>query len=587
MNQYYTEKQQTQYVDDTMRKARVQARKAQQTGGVIPSVKGIRESVSQPTVSAAPSTPSVQTTPSVPTVRPPSVTSPALTTPNAAADVPLSTPKPTVSKTYTANVQRANSDILNANKQKATADVWGTDPAPAASPLQTAAPAKAAAVKIKQTDYTKPDAGGILKPQAPVKDVPVSTVPVSNRTALFGAKDTPDLTLTAKKLEQMGDLYREFSPQQRALLDDYYKDDPASLNVIRGRTTGNDWLLAQSRAAQSQSYLSRQNIAATEDTVYQKGLHKYSVDENGQLVQNRYIRLDYTTISPTVKSARVYDRYQDEHGNWIIQHVPEQYSSRQADLRVNATTGQLLPDWEKVSDEIVFFVAAGNTLKNFPKRNAEQPERVPSLPNRAFIVFAPVALPPTSAGGNGYATQSHRLDLSYDMQREIYKLCKLSGVDYFLTLAIIAHESNCNPTVSNRLMPSVRGLMQVNSDYLESYVPSEDGKGKENIPDYYAAHTVIRDLVDYADSKGANMLNAYDPLANVAYGIGAFYEHYRATGDIELAMYKYAGGINNESARARAKEILYYRDLLAQAAGFDTWYMEEKGFYHKDGTHYS
>lgn len=253
MNQYYTEKQQTQYVDDTMRKARVQARKAQQTGGVIPSVKGIRESVSQPTVSAAPSTPStpsVQTTPSVPTVRPPSVTSPALTTPNAAADVPLATPKPTAEKTHTANVQRANSDILNANKQKATTDVWGTDPAPAASPLQTATPAKAAAVKIKQTDYTKPDAGGILKPQAPAADVPVSTAPVSNRTALFGAKDTPDLTLTAKKLEQMGDLYREFSPQQRALLDDYYKDDPASLNVIRGRTTGNDWLLAQSRAAQ-------------------------------------------------------------------------------------------------------------------------------------------------------------------------------------------------------------------------------------------------------------------------------------------------------------------------------------------------
>lgn len=253
MNQYYTEKQQTQYVDDTMRKARVQARKAQQTGGVIPSVKGIRESVSQPTVSAAPSTPStpsVQTTPSVPTVRPPSVTSPALTTPNAAADIPLSTPKPAAEKTHTANVQRANSDILNANKQKATADVWGTDPAPAASPLQTAAPAKAATVKINQPGYTKPDAGGILKPQAPVTDVPVSTAPVSNRTALFGAKDTPDLTLTAKKLEQMGDLYREFSPQQRALLDDYYKNDPASLNVIRGRTTGNDWLLAQSRAAQ-------------------------------------------------------------------------------------------------------------------------------------------------------------------------------------------------------------------------------------------------------------------------------------------------------------------------------------------------
>ena len=86
-----------------------------------------------------------------------------------------------------------------------------------------------------------------------MKDVPVSTVPVSNRTALFGAADTPDLTLTAKKLEQMGDLYRGFSAGQRALLDDYYKDDPASLNVIRGLTTGNDWLLAQTRAAQQKN----------------------------------------------------------------------------------------------------------------------------------------------------------------------------------------------------------------------------------------------------------------------------------------------------------------------------------------------
>ena len=32
--------------------------------------------------------------------------------------------------------------------------------------------------------------------------MPVSTAPVSNRTALFGAADTPDLTLTAKKLER-------------------------------------------------------------------------------------------------------------------------------------------------------------------------------------------------------------------------------------------------------------------------------------------------------------------------------------------------------------------------------------------------
>ena len=95
----------------------------------------------------------------------------------------------------------------------------------------------------------------------PAADVPVSTAPVSNRTALFGAKDTPDLTLTAKKLEQMGDLYREFSPQQRTLLEEHYKDDPASLDVIRGRTTGNDWLLAQSRAAQQQEQ-ARVEIAA-------------------------------------------------------------------------------------------------------------------------------------------------------------------------------------------------------------------------------------------------------------------------------------------------------------------------------------
>ena len=61
--------------------------------------------------------------------------------------------------------------------------------------------------KNQTNDYTNPAAGGILKPKAPVTDVPVSTAPVSNRTALFGAADTPDLTLTAKKLEQMGDLY--------------------------------------------------------------------------------------------------------------------------------------------------------------------------------------------------------------------------------------------------------------------------------------------------------------------------------------------------------------------------------------------
>ena len=188
MSQYYTPKQQTQYVDDAMRQARVQARKAQQTGGVIPSVKGIRESVSQPaaptapTIQTAPVTSSVQTTASVPTVRPPSVTSPALTNPNGAANIPLSTPKPTANKTYTANVQRANTDILNANKQKATADVWGTNSAPANAPLQTPTPVKASVAQIKQTDYTKPAAGGILKPQAPVKDVPVSTVPVIKKT---------------------------------------------------------------------------------------------------------------------------------------------------------------------------------------------------------------------------------------------------------------------------------------------------------------------------------------------------------------------------------------------------------------------
>ncbi|MBQ8611151.1 MAG: hypothetical protein IJ412_05500 [Oscillospiraceae bacterium] len=93
----------------------------------------------------------------------------------------------------------------------------------------------------------------------------VDTAPVSNRAALFGAEEgEPDLALLAKKLEQLADLYREFTPAQKADVERLYRNDPAGLAVIQGRTTGGDWLKEQRRteAARAAAAAQRKEQAA-------------------------------------------------------------------------------------------------------------------------------------------------------------------------------------------------------------------------------------------------------------------------------------------------------------------------------------
>ena len=88
----------------------------------------------------------------------------------------------------------------------------------------------------------------------------------------------------------------------------------------------------------------------------------------------------------------------------------------------------------------------------------------------------------------------------------------------------------------------------------------------------------MRAVCNYAQSMGANMEDMSDPLAAVAYGIAKFCAHYKiAHDDLKGALLGYTGchaaniseGIKEDFCAVR--EIIYYRNLLAEADGQEVW----------------
>lgn len=176
------------------------------------------------------------------------------------------------------------------------------------------------------------------------------------------------------------------------------------------------------------------------------------------------------------------------------------------------------------------------------------------------------------------------MSLTQEQQEAIYRMCKIAGVDYYLVLATIAHESNSDPDAKNDL--GTKGWMQVSGTAWDSYTQ----KGGE----YYSDDRIqeIYDVVREKEGEEA-FKDAYDPLSNAAAGIAQYYvwqTRYTYSPYMSQVVNHYGEGGNlNEGSSENwypilapsAIEVLYYRDILAMQDGKEPWYMGV--FYNEEG----
>lgn len=348
----------------------------------------------------------------------------------------------------------------------------------------------------------------------------------------------------------------ERSPEWMQGMHAVYKNDPDSWDVITGKMSQEEWVerrqMEQKRQKIQEAQRQEKKKEKQEKIAFmRKELEKmypyggFTVDEDGNLMRD-------------LSGSREMDRRR-------IARMPVEIS--------------------------VKHVSASDNPEDIHKiyRAPGQHRMVPSFSKNEVSIYDKVTFPPTIAGGkkdaNGeyvaYAAQD--LDLTPEQQEEIQEMCEIAGMDPRLTLAIIAHESSSKPDSGNGL---AYGYMQVNKNYFRAFCKHGGENGE--MGQYYEKYPVIRQLYQYGEDHGANMDDINDPLANIVYGIGTYYVHLRDTsseenseGNIEEALWLYAG--EEEDFHPRAKEILYYRDLLALADHKPTWYMWEPGYYNLNG----
>lgn len=191
-------------------------------------------------------------------------------------------------------------------------------------------------------------------------------------------------------------------------------------------------------------------------------------------------------------------------------------------------------------------------------------------------IFKPTLLPSTYVGqridknGNKGVCASKGLYLTETEQKNIHDMCQMTGVDYYLILATIAHESNSDPEAANE-RSGAAGWMQILPATWNHYaVP----KG------YYYDRPKTALLRNAALNLGADLTNRYDRYANVAAGIAHYAEWQKIYGDsMAQVVNRYGEGSNYNTAgdfpvlAPSTLEILYYRDLLARADDQETWYV--------------
>lgn len=218
--------------------------------------------------------------------------------------------------------------------------------------------------------------------------------------------------------------------------------------------------------------------------------------------------------------------------------------------------------------------------KVLPVRAPGQDRLVPDYSNEIIPIFPPVTLPelarrdeePGERANDPVLNEpQHTLNLSTEMQKYIYNMCQMSGVDYFLVLAIIAHETDSKPESGNA--SGTQGLMQFSENNKVDYQPyDKNGNAGQN----YLNYSAVRQIIDHAQENGANLNDLHDPLTSVAYGISTYYVFYQMSAEnaegvprLQWALWKYGGGDTVDDHIVR--EIVYYRNLLAEACGEKTW----------------
>ncbi len=393
----------------------------------------------------------------------------------------------------------------------------------------------------KATGWQAPSAFGGAAPQAAAQA----------RPAVAQIRRTPQqITDTADSLMGMSGRYLYMSDESKRLLYSIYRDRQDELDVIVGRTTPDEWKRQQLRqyydSLAQERAVTRQTVSQTDEPTAEKykGPHGYTLDGDGQLVRN-------STATP----HREPPYSGTEEGKIVIRRIPRYQLDADGQI-VWSRKAKEVPIFEKLTFSETY---VGNRWED-------------------------------DGSGVRKPYDPHTLDLSQKQQEQIYDMCSIADVDYYLVLAIIAHESGSRPYERNK--SGAAGYMQVMPTYIDAYKPvpegerpEPEGKQPEVEPaQYYNIGGAAKKLYDYAKERGADMDDLTDPLANIAYGIAMLHEHSKIrNGDRYATMLAYAGENLEDSKPNSTREILYYRDLLARAAGERTWYMGKPGYYSADG----
>lgn len=151
--------------------------------------------------------------------------------------------------------------------------------------------------------------------------------------------------------------------------------------------------------------------------------------------------------------------------------------------------------------------------------------------------------------------------------------------DYVLFAEI---KRGCNPEAG--ATDAAYGYMQVDKSIWDSYAP----EGSHYHNDY-------AELKEYAVTQGADFTKRESSYANITVGVAVYaeYSSYPEWGNdmIQVVQHYGEGSKRNKGGSTKrypvlvssTSEILYFRDLLAQQKGQNTWYFDI--LYTRDGKH--
>lgn len=183
-------------------------------------------------------------------------------------------------------------------------------------------------------------------------------------------------------------------------------------------------------------------------------------------------------------------------------------------------------------------------------------------------IFKVLDVPETEVGRH---YDRHTGTLTEEEQRLLYEMCDSAGVDYYLALATVLHESGCDPNAGNKWC---KGYMAVTESLMSAYAPG----GSE-----YSKGGTVAAAIDIAKAQGADFSNVHDPKANLAVGVSMYaaWQKYSFGDNMAQVVNHYGEGCTvpgntkantNDWALADSTvNLLWYRDQIASQAGAETW----------------